>query len=550
MHKSLQIVEIIQVIFQYTDRDTDAVCTQICKTWHETALDALWHHIERLDPLLSILSPMAEVFGGVMTFPDTNISASRWQRFISYAKRVRRIDYIAFQGPAIHIQSFAAVAIGRPVLHLFPNLVHLTWNKDPAKPSQALPLSLLFIHPGLRRLEVYTGTHATQQALLAVENFLEEVALRAPQLERFDFQTNIPYRRLGPRFANALSSFQRLKVITLSDSLLTSDVLTALGSCPELEAIRRPEFSWQDEPESHDDLENFSPEMEDTSFPSIDTIALTAHLWHIARFLQSDFPASRLRALHVKSLEMETIPLLHHFFDVLSAECPLIEKLTVFIPPGDHGFVPDEEPYSIPFQTLAPLLECEKLLVLEISSRLPIELDDSHAIQMAQSWPALQVLSFSVDIFSYFHSPDIDHLSLYGTIPFAENCPNLQKLSLPFDVDRIPSVDERKTFGTALRKFQLSVTSPDFSAEELALFLTDVTPPNCIIEGPDVRPEISFMIQGWRGHATAAFRDAEAKDTRLGEALAMLPVLRKVHARYRSRICSLEDQVSRLTAHS
>lgn len=71
----------------------------------------------------------------------------------------------------IHKQTFATLAISRPVLHLFPNLTHLTWAKDPARPGPSLVLALLFLNPTLQSLKVVTGKEPYEGDLAAIANF-------------------------------------------------------------------------------------------------------------------------------------------------------------------------------------------------------------------------------------------------------------------------------------------------------------------------------------------------------------------------------------------
>ncbi|KAF5366683.1 hypothetical protein D9615_010714 [Tricholomella constricta] len=285
----------------FTDTSTNVACARVCKAWQENVLDILWYRIDRLDRLFRLLGPMGEINSQLVY----HISNERWDRFSFYANRARHLE-VTDRLPEIHHQSFSTLSIARPVLHLLPNLTHLTWKKDPARPTSSLVLCLLFLTPGLKSLSVETGHSSEQGDLFAIDNFFKDVVHRCPRIERLEFRSDILFHDIGPSLSNFLTGFPGLKAVLLSDALLTSDVITALAKCPLLESIRMTDPSETTEVEEEtDDLQNYMPVIEDGAFPSLQEMDIKAHLWNVTSFLQSDIPAARLRRLVVRTLSLE-----------------------------------------------------------------------------------------------------------------------------------------------------------------------------------------------------------------------------------------------------
>lgn len=55
--RALGIPDVLDSIFDYTDRSTLAVCGRVCKSW-SPALDGLWKDIKSFVPLMQLLSPL------------------------------------------------------------------------------------------------------------------------------------------------------------------------------------------------------------------------------------------------------------------------------------------------------------------------------------------------------------------------------------------------------------------------------------------------------------------------------------------------------------
>ncbi|KAG6917571.1 hypothetical protein DXG01_002040 [Tephrocybe rancida] len=532
MHHTLEISDILGPVFSFTDPKTNIACTQVCKAWLENALDALWCRLDRLERLLRILGPMGQVgpqFPRLLTLLRFHIDNDKWDRFLFYSKRIRHLE-VTDRASEIHQQAFSTLSIARPFLHLLPNLTHLTWKKGPSQPAESLVLCILFLTPALKSLSVETGNQdASDGDLAAINNFFKDVVYRSPQMEFFELQSETSFRKLGPSLSNLFLELPALEAVTLSEHLLTSDIITALAKCPHLQAIRTSNAPVGQE--ESDDLENFMPVVEPGAFPCIREMSIKAHLWNVLSFLQSDFPAPRLRRLVVQTVIHEDNDNVGSFFKLIADTCPDIEMLALSMP-----YDTDTAIAGLPFSDLEPLLQCGSLTSFRLSTREPLDMDDTDAAKVAVAWPRLQELSLSPSPTGM--KQEGNHITLEVMASFAQHCPLLEVLELYIESSPIPPTEARKLFPN-LKTLVLGLVGASYTSETLAGFLTDITPPNCTIKGA------AYIFVDHEAHARA---HASAAHSKLTKTLALLPMLRSVHAQYRQRLRAMEAEVERLLA--
>lgn len=96
MHKALSINDILDNVFQFTDKCDDSTAILVCKSWHEPALDALWYHVARLDRLFTLLAPMTFVD------PDRADIMVRKHSLI-IVKRTDLVDCLEDVQPVLHL---------------------------------------------------------------------------------------------------------------------------------------------------------------------------------------------------------------------------------------------------------------------------------------------------------------------------------------------------------------------------------------------------------------------------------------------------------------
>ncbi|GLB34296.1 hypothetical protein LshimejAT787_0111800 [Lyophyllum shimeji] len=475
---------------------------------------------------------MGELGPQLVTFVQFHISSERWERFSFYANRVRHLE-CTDQSPEIHHQSYATLSITRPMLHLLPNLTHLTWKKDPARPAASLVPCLLFLTPGLRTLSVETGHSSDQGDLFAIDNFFRDVVYRSPRIEHLEFRSDVPFHGVGPSLSNFLIGLRGLKTVLLSDALLTSDVVTALAKCPMLESIRMSDALESAEgQEETDDLQNYMPVMESGAFPNLKEMEIKAHLWNVVSFLQSEFPAARLQRLVVRTLSLEDNASIGAFFARVAQACPAIQVLSLSV---QYGGV-EEEFESLPFAYLEPLLHCTSLTTFTLNMPLPLDIDDAEAAQMASSWPRMRDLHLNP--FPAVQRPAGKHLTFGAMASFAMHCPDLQALGVYMQSSFIPPPASRRML-PKLQSLILGLIGTGYSVEDLALFLTDITPSKCSITGHSY----IFLTDtiGLQAHIHVA-------ESKLKKIFSLLPMLRSIHAQYQERIRTLEAEVRKLSS--
>ncbi|KAJ7127934.1 hypothetical protein C8R44DRAFT_101075 [Mycena epipterygia] len=534
MNQATRLPDILLYVFEHTDSETDVSCAQVCRLWNDNILDILWYRVTQIRRLFKILGPLEKLNHNLMTFTHHHISNERWKRFSFYADRVRYLE-CRDHSPGIHSQSFATLAISRPVLHLFPNLVHLTWRCDPGRPAPSLTLALLFLHPGLVSLTVETGQDSSPGDLFAINNFFSDVVVRAPHIRHLDFRSQIPLHDLGPGLAKFVVGLTQLRTVLLSDALLASDVITALAKCPNLEAIRLPpphELTTMEDGDL-DDLENFIPVVGPNSFPCLTEIAFLAHLWNATRFLQNILPGSSLRRILVRTLSVECSENLAIFFDAVASDCPGIESLAVSVVFRD---ITGAEP--VPFSCMEPMLACHALTSFTFATPCPLAITDSQLTTLAVAWPRLEILKLNPAPFPQW---DPAALTLSALPILGEHCPNLRELALLVHPDMIPTPSPAHPL-RRLTSLRLGVTGYRYDEQDLALFLAMATPPSCCILPAALYPLWELVQDN-----SSLCENTETCEAMFDAALALLPMLRRVHAQYQDRIRALEDEVRRLS---
>ena len=376
---------------------------------------------------------------------------------------------------------------------------------------------------------------SSQGDLFAIDNFFRDVALRSPRLKHVEFRSDIPFHVMGPVLSNFLTSLPRLKKVKLSDSLLSSDVVTALAKCSDLEsvAITNPgsDTTSSSEQESAD-LENFMPFLEEGAFPSIKAMEFKAHLWNATHFLQSAFPTSRLSILEVRTVRSESHEDVNSFFAAIAAACPTIESLSLDV--CRVVGVWNNEP--APFAALEPLLQCRFLAMFTLRAPWLLDLNDAQAATLASYWPRMRVLDLNASPLQSYSGRI--HLTLMALSSFAMHCPYLQSLAICVQPLFLSSLEVLPHLPN-LEVFEVNISSGDFDSEELALFLTEVTPATCTIVGKAIYPHFSSTNQ-------ASYAQYTQSQYGIETTLLLLPMLRKLQRQYREKLRVLEEEVQRL----
>ena len=324
---------------------------------------------------------------------------------------------------------------------------------------------------------------------------------------------------LGSSFTPLVHSLRALERIKLSAPFIFPDVVTALSHLPSLAVVSLNTCN----PGGGDVL----PAIDTGGFPSLTGITCRAyHLssLNLAGFLQSLCHGSYLRELNVGIIRYETSSDIELFFTAVSTLSHL-EVLSLAIPfHTGHEFEFTLDP--ITFSTLRSLLRCRSLKSFRLKTSSPLLLTDVEAVHLASGWTQIHSLSLNTS----HHL--VGELTLSTLIPFITHCPNLRNLGIHINPSIIPPHNPLKVF-RRLEKLTIGTVESNYDEGELALFLSKITPPSCVVESFPKRPMPTPQIQECA--------------RKLERVLQLIPTFRKVHAEHRARLRQLSEQLQQAT---
>ncbi|KAL6308271.1 hypothetical protein BKA93DRAFT_557843 [Sparassis latifolia] len=389
----------------------------VCRAFSDPALDVLWRNLESLLPLLNILAisvDLADHAGDVKPpmrqASLTCISDAQWNRFRSYARRVRSVQIHRYM-ETLHspvIAQLATRSCGEPLL---PSLVSLQFDLISAKSVSEI---LAFLSPLLHDVTLQVGSWGLDTSFVTDigRDFVFALrcaasSLRHLTLERFDdpdFMTHTdftPFSELQTLdIGRCVASFSVLSACAKMSSLITLDIgLKGLT----VEDIKRCH--------GFPVLENLSvhshPSQATALLPMLSTTVLRSFTYidqaYHDRFLRARQDLGNYRvmlaALHSKS-------------------AATIRGVYFTIAVFDDVSTPSL------MSVIDPLLDFRVLEELRIDSSLAVSVTSDDVCRMAFSWPNIQTLDFSV--YQGSVSP-----SVYSLTEFAQWCPYLIFLKLP-----------------------------------------------------------------------------------------------------------------------
>jgi hypothetical protein len=374
--------------------------------------------------------------------------------------------------------------------------------------------------PSLTNLTVTIASSIYQEGLVSIGNFFRDIALRSPHMQHLGLLLDSPNSPvLALMLSKSINAFHELKTVLLSEVFHTTDMLKTLSTFPHLEAIRLPSYSFSSPFEGGD---NYSlPILPTGAFSNIREIHMQASLTSMIRFLQPPFPATCLRQLAISSAWVENYSTIGLFFESVGSACANIDTLLFKV----HAMDFEEISNPLPFSCLEPLLACKSLISLSLDMPIFLDLDDTHAALMASSWPRLQRLHLNPHPWTHF-SHDI-RLTFGVLNILAKGCPDIQYLgvyvqpTLPMEPwNPLPK----------LQHLVLGSNAYSYSVEDIAFFLTLVTPPTCEF---NVEPITHHLILSY-------YRE------RLKKVFSLVSIMRKVDEQYRERLNALEEEVQRI----
>lgn len=462
-------------------------------------------------------------------------------------------------------EAYSTIALSRPVLYLFPNLISLNVVVQ-FPPSRNLPHLSLFLCEGLRRLTIstpravrigdgldYGGESEEEIDLVSVDitswSFFFADVLRSPHIEHLTLTPMWDPRVIDQTLSSFLESLQDLRTLTIYDALLTSQVVSVLSRCPRLEVVQghslippisKPEdtnilMSYDDSDESveSDVEEPFSPVFLPPAFPVLRALSLRANITDITTFVNSAFfPSSSLTSLCIHAPHQEACCNIKSFFVSLAERCMGLIRVVFRIPEAEvvrlylsglYRFRTELE--FVDFDAIEPLCALSNLRLFTLNTLYPLSLNDEEIRQMARAWPELEELDLNHHPSPAFNP--LQRLTLAGIASFAELCPNLCTLRLHI----LPELDydsflEPPTPFQKLENLVVSILDRRYDTWGVAAFLADILPPKCSLtrrcyqEGKLFRHLNGFggpMDRYWIMESEQSWRDVELAVPRMRE---------------------------------
>ncbi|TFK64667.1 hypothetical protein BDN72DRAFT_846374 [Pluteus cervinus] len=241
-------------------RSTLLAAATSCQSFSGPALDALWHQMDTLAPLVSLL-PLADL-NGVAYLQMQNVTSTAMETFVNCARRIRVFVYKSnslFQGKdsTIHASVYATLLASRSIL--LPNLKTLL---IPVFDQEPLTYDGIYLaSPSLTCLEI----GQLQVSTYALETFMMMIGSRSEHLRRVSTGQNVV---VSPAvWRNILVT--NLRSIELFEPV--PEVLELVSSLPILQAL-----TITNPPKSTTTL----------TFPSLKRLSLNGTLSSVMYFLE------------------------------------------------------------------------------------------------------------------------------------------------------------------------------------------------------------------------------------------------------------------------
>ncbi|KAF9481477.1 hypothetical protein BDN70DRAFT_905253 [Pholiota conissans] len=459
------------MIFSFLDPRSNAANAQVCKSWHNVALDGLWKDVECPSRLFDLLAPLKETREDTFEFerpPD----ADDWKRFDKYALRVRRLQYLGCARHILHQSVFDTIARTRRRLEILPNLRDLQWSDDNVE------FSILFMHSGIKDFAVHLPLNMMKNS---PRPFFQDLADRMPNLINLDIRSQVPVCDIEAEMIELLNMLPKLRKITFPRFYVTKGIAEALSRMEYLSVI---EFQYKEEQGCGDsvDVASVKPIFTEGAFPALYDLSLTVYFDDAAHFINTSFSPANLTIIYIASeTAIEPPENIKTLLSVMAENCQLLTYVAL-ISVRDTSITEIEGSSShiITLDTLKPLLKLPNLESFEIVHQYPISFSQEDLELFASSCPSIETLLLNTEPVYLTRST----LTLESLIPFAKHCPRLNSLGLFLDataeIPELSILTPPKPF-VNLSKLSMGVSIiEDDSAP--SLYLSQLLPPTTEID--------------------------------------------------------------------
>ncbi|KAH9000313.1 hypothetical protein EDB92DRAFT_1789880 [Lactarius akahatsu] len=530
----LAIPELLQIIFSFGTRASNASNALVCRNWHEVALDYVWAEVDDMYYLLQILAPLHPRRGGTefYTFRRTP-TPEDWARFAPYARRVRTLkfgtDRLA-SGRAVCLGDsvFHDLARSRTTLEVFPNLRRLWWETEYiALRSQH---AVLFMHDKVKEFGFSFNTE--DPMALATD-----VVGRMPSLLSLKCFVDYYGADHDPVLQYLLSHLHELQEITLPKQSLGGQVLKSLSLLPELRVVQ------------FDNLGGIgctpAPVIADTleegAFPILDDLCLDSTLEDMRNYLTGGAFLPRIRSLSVESVIPESSLAVQEFLTDVTRCYPSLETIAVDVIVGI-----EEQDACEPLMPahLHPILSLKQLIRLELRHNLPLQISEVDLAEFGAALPAIEFLVLNPEPL-LLSKPC---LKIHSLPTIGQNFPNLFHLEIYLDAEDVemkqlppPPPTNMRVF-PHLRALNVGVSPLGPDQVPVALFLSYLLSDN---EKVDIRSGSSWDPELFDSSAEYGTKLQE-RCQRWEEVAKTLPLLLQLRKEERAHRRDIEKEVEDL----
>ncbi|KAH9967273.1 hypothetical protein BC827DRAFT_1264120 [Russula dissimulans] len=457
----LAIPELLQRIFDFGTRASNASNALVCRSWSGPALDHVWREVDSLYYLLRLLVPLlyhpgerrhaGEYDRGNHKF-DHSPTPEEWARFIPYARRVHSLKVKGEMVPDLADSVFDELARTRITLEILPNLRCLHWNIEPR-----IKYAVVFMHD---KVTEFSFDYSTR----TIPSLASDVLGRMPFLTSLEWMGS--WRQGQDSISSSsllrlLSGLQKLQRITLPKDFLDYQLLKPLSLLPELRVVQC---------DGHRSRSLFIPVMKGTleggAFPMLYNLCLHSTLDDMRHYLTGGVLLPRLKNLSTETAQLESPSTVKRFIADVTECYPALEVVSfVTILQRD-----DREPLSL--EHLRPLVSLKQLTRLELRHNLPIQISEEDLVEFSAAFPTIETLVLNPEPL-LLKRPKF---TLSSLLFVARNFPNLSHLGIYLDAKDattgLPySLGKTQTF-LYLRTLDVGVSPIGADHASVALFLS------------------------------------------------------------------------------
>ncbi|EPQ53005.1 hypothetical protein GLOTRDRAFT_139964 [Gloeophyllum trabeum ATCC 11539] len=408
-----------------------------------------------------------------------------WARFLTYARRVRRITFeysLNFPLEEISHEALEDMGMTRTTATILPSLTSLTWD---CKDTVVAFDSVMFLHQGIREFIWYLPKVVRYSHPLS--SFFTNVAARMPDLDTFELRSVAPLKLIQKDLLEFLPKLRKLRKLGLPIFYVTPEVAQTLATIPCLETIYYSDISSPSYGNS-EDVEVFRPSLSSDSFPALKSLEIAVHTPEF-HHMGSTWSMHNLTTLHLQ----EVTPLLADtalsVVTCICTQCPSLENLildfrcSMLI--ADEQMIVDDDEVEIDMEpidikVIEPLFQMRHLQHFTISHDRVLELSHEDMDTIAFRFRNLKSIVLNPEPFVTVKSA----LTLGALNSLLRECPNIEEIGLYIDATQ-PAFDmldipEDKEVGRALKTLRFG-TSYIEEVHSVANSLSKIVPVSCTV---------------------------------------------------------------------